>query len=449
MLMILTNVRIWSVSFFESVQPNGCDGSPLSQIPTESQLRQFKTKEANFAFKLVVDLLQRGHGILAGRMARKAFLLAEGMLTLEGPALVWNLLEMMHSMVVGHAKLFQILLGHLIALARDVMPGAHPFIAMLRGLQRLVASLTSDGATPGGSPPPPSSSTDGGTSTSTLDLRLQSSTLPALLRQAWVTNAEMLLHNFDPRLFPLYFRILYPTWDTCSIPAPSRLIGAAKQWFCLLEAKDLLDASTDGQTVGHHALKLLAYTLPKEDKMLESLLTPLNKGLMDDSPQVYEILRKNSLAAVQEGRHSISDEKQKLDIDSTVSLRMLAVLATAKILESSCLVNEQFGGDGSAMTNVPPIDTAPVASAIRTLIGLTERGGGISALPADKVELLRAIVTLRGYAEGDTDPQVVREMWLLQDALAAAGKHKEAQEVERDAYRRMEQYIADIPVDSA
>lgn len=450
--MILTNVRTWSTAFFESVQPNESVASVSQQAPTESQLRQFKAKEINFALKLVVDLLDRGNGVLAGRMARKAFLLAEDMLTLEGPALMWNLLEMMHHMVTDHAQLFRILLGHMIGLARDVMPGAHPLIAMLRGLQRLVASLMSDSSKPS-CPPSSSSSSTGGESPSTsVDLKLQYSILPILLRRAWTVNAEMLLHKFDPRLFPLYFRILYPTWDTCSIPAPSRLVGAAKQWLSLLEAKHLLQNSTDGQSVGYHAMKLLAYTLPKEDKMLESLLTPLTEGLMDDSPQVYEVIRKNSLEAVQEGRHSIPQKEHKLDLDSTISLCMLAVLATAKILDSSRPVNEQLGAAESITTYVPPIDAAPVASAVKTLIGITERVGPVGAEsgpPPDNVERIRAVVTLRGYAEGQIHPQVVREMWLLQDALVAAGRHEEAQEVERDAYHRMKEYVEDIPVDSA
>lgn len=448
MLMILTNVRLWSVSFFETLQPNRSDGDNPQQIPTESQLRQFKTKEANFAFKLVIDLLDRGHGLLAGRMARKAFLLAEGMLTLEGPALVWNLLELMHYMVTGHEQLFQILLGHLMALAREAMPGTHPFISMLRGLQRLATSLRRIGSASGPSQFSSSDSSAGNSHSSLIDPRLQSTNLSALLKRAWIINAEMLLHNFDPRLFPLYFRILYPTWDTCSIPAPARLIGAAKQWFCLLEAEHLLNNAAGGLTVGHHAIKLLAYTLPKEDKMLESLLTPLSKGLADDSTQIYEFLRGSSITAVQDGRHSVSDKKQKLDIDSTISLRMLAVLATAKVLESTCLAGELSEAAEPTMTDVPTVDPAPVASAIRTLIGLAEEGGADSLSSTNNVERMRAVVTLRGYGEGETDPQVVRDMWLLQDALTAAGRHEEAQEVERDAYRRMEKYIEDIPVDS-
>jgi hypothetical protein len=442
-LMILISVKTWSASFFASMKSGGATPDPI-EILTETQLRQFKTKEANYAFKLVIDLLDRGHGALAGRMARKAFLLTEDMLTLEGPALVWNLFEMMHYMVTGHAQLFQILLNHLIALAHGVMPGTHPFIDMLRGLQRLVVRLTGTGAFSGGSLPSPSTSCTAGdgSSSSLVDPRLQTSNLPAILKQAWTINADLLLDHFDPRLFPLYFRILYPTWDTCTIPAPARVVNAAKQWFCSLEAKYLISDTTVGQTVGHHAVRLLAYTLPKEDTMLESLLTPLTVNLIGECPQIYKLLRANSLAAVQEGRLAVSDRKhQSFNIDSTISMRMLAVLATAKVVAAATPRDCEPG---------EAIDAEPVIEAIKTLIELnTKRPRAESEKHGLVVDKIRAIVTLRGYAEGQTDPQVVREMWMLQDALAAAGRHDEAREVERDAYRRMERYIEHIPVDSA
>ena len=68
--------------------------------------------------------------------------------------------------------------------------------------------------------------------------------------------------------------------------------------------------------------------------------------------------------------------------------------------------------------------------------------------PSDTVERIRSIVALREYAHAETDPQVVREMWLLQDALVAAGEYVEAQEVGRTVFLRLEKYIQDIPVDS-
>jgi hypothetical protein len=164
------------MAFFESQQ----------QFPI-GQLRPPETKELSFAFKLVIDLLDRGHGDLAGRMARKAFLLVEDMLTLEGPALVWNLLEMMHYMVtLRHAQLFHILLAHLIALADGQMTETHPLPAMLRGLRELVGTMT------------------------TVDPWPLSSALSFLLERAWILNAEILFNHPALLLHPLGFVLDQP-----------------------------------------------------------------------------------------------------------------------------------------------------------------------------------------------------------------------------------------------
>ena len=112
MLMFLASVHSWSLSFYESVQSNDDEAPGLTQhFPPQL------TQEMNFTFKLAFDMLDRGHGSLAGRLARKAFLLIEEMLTLDGPALVWNLLEIMHYMVKSnHLQLIRLLLAHLMTL---------------------------------------------------------------------------------------------------------------------------------------------------------------------------------------------------------------------------------------------------------------------------------------------------------------------------------------------
>jgi len=78
-----------------------------------------------------------------------------------------------------------------------------------------------------------------------------------------------------------------------------------------------------------------------------------------------------------------------------------------------------------------------------------EHGSGGPGASSDTVERIRSIVALSEHAYAETDPQVVREMWLLEDALVAAGEYGEAQEVGQNALCRLEKYIQDIPVDSA
>jgi hypothetical protein len=86
---------------------------------------------------------------------------------------------------------------------------------------------------------------------------------------------------------------------------------------------------------------------------------------------------------------------------------------------------------------------------IRAVINLTnEQSGGDIGASVNAVEHTCAIVALCGYAEGEMYPQVMRDMWLLQDALVGAGEHEEAKEVKPDAFRRIETYIHDVPVAS-
>jgi hypothetical protein len=86
---------------------------------------------------------------------------------------------------------------------------------------------------------------------------------------------------------------------------------------------------------------------------------------------------------------------------------------------------------------------------IRAVVDLNdEQNSGNIGASVNAVERTRAIVTLCGYAEGEVYPQVIRDMWLLQDALVAAGELEEAEEVGRDALRRIERYVHDIPVAS-
>jgi len=277
MLMFLSSVRICSVAFFESIQSRDGFLASLHQQPPTDQPWPEHSDEVSFTFKLVIDLLDRGHGNLAGRMARKAFLLVEDMLTLDGPALVWNLLEMMHHMVtLRHAQLFQMLLAHLIALTDSWMPKSHPISAMLRGLRGFVASLTSVVTTPGRSSTTssssPSPSTGGDGTTTTAGPWLLSRPLSSLIERAWTLNAEILFDHFDARLFPLYCHI---HWRSCSIAPPAAIVGTARQWFSQVEAQQTSRAAAEA-----HCAEGLFDITPVEDKMLQRLLTPR----MDASP---------------------------------------------------------------------------------------------------------------------------------------------------------------------
>lgn len=399
-LMFLGSVRTWNDAFFESAQlGTGCQVAQQQQEqqqPSTVQPRSVETKEISFAFKLVIDLLDRGHGELAGRMARKAFLLVEELLTLEGPALIWNLLELMHNMAtLRHAQLFQMLLTHLDALVVYKMPETHPLPTMLRTLRRLVADPASGVL-------------------NTIDL-LGSSALPSLLEQAWIFNAKMLFDHFDPELIQLYWCIF---WDSCSIHLPSPIVDVAVQWLSRIESRHRISAAAK------------AY---------------LADGALVVS-DTLETLHATSIATLRERGNLILSKEFDVKGGTTRLLGIVAGLVTAKILEEGPPVvqcSSTVKGE-AGMVKVPRMHAIAVACTIRILMDFST-DSGIS----DAVERMRMIVALREYVQGEADPQVVRDMWLLEDALITAGEHREAQEVKRELLRRLEEYVKSIPVGSA
>ncbi|KAK4215444.1 hypothetical protein QBC37DRAFT_372075 [Rhypophila decipiens] len=208
--MFLSSVRIWSDAFYEEPHRH-----LLPVAPT------IEANEINFAFKMIIELLDRGYGELAGRVARKAFLLIEDLLTIDGPALIWNLLDLMHNMVVSHlsagtdaamqqqqhtTRLFQMLLVHLDGLvgSRFKVPETHPLSTILRLLKRLAA----EGKT---------TQKDGGETHYPINPHTAT-----LLEQAWGLNAKLIFDNFDPSLLHVYW---YLGWDSCSINLPPHVVN--------------------------------------------------------------------------------------------------------------------------------------------------------------------------------------------------------------------------------
>jgi hypothetical protein len=433
-LTVLTSVRTWTVAYHESwiqSQDNTQASRPLQVpkgLPPTSSI-----KDTNFAFKLVTDLLHRGQGELAGRMARKAFLLVEDTLTLGSPALMWNLLEMMYHIVrQGHARLFELLVTHLLALASRQMPERHPFLAMLRGMRGLVTGLRGAASISGSSKASPSPSlpsfpSNTEDSTSVVDSLLLPGAVLSLLEQAWILNADIIINQFDPRLFELYFRI---NWDGCAIDPPTALVRAVDQCFNQLQDQQFFREAALAHDVEERRMA----------RRFQSESAQINASPLPD----YKTLRAKTLTALRERKEAILKKWPTVTGDTTLSLRMLTGLATATILEGS--------PEADYPTAWPHLHAGNVACAIRTLVDLDTEAAGARRRRGellDAVERIRAVVALRGYARGETNPETVREMWLLRDALVAAAEYEEAEEVERDAYRRIEMYVRGIPSGSA
>ncbi|KAK3046156.1 hypothetical protein LTR09_012340 [Extremus antarcticus] len=433
----VASVQKWSVAFFERGSPDGGDFPCTQQRAPLDQTWSEKAKETSFTFKLVSDLLERGHGGLAGRMVRKAFLLVEDILSLEGPVLVWTLLEIMHHMLtLGHEQLFQILLAHLIGLVHGRMSRTHPLSVMLHTLQGLVASLTNGPLCSGSCPLAPSSSArTGGNSTKTSSQPLLFSPLVSpLLEEAWILNAEIVFGHFDPEFSQLYFQLY---WESCSINLPSGIIGTVKQWLRHLGPRQTYPGYRDaGRAEG-----VVRNDLVDHDRMLQSLLAP---RLDASPPQDYEMLRASSVAAVCGIGNPILSGGPVFNGDTTAALRILPALLKARILEQPSAVAQRTNKKSDGTVKVSRSEAANMACVVRALTDLNVHHGTLLGL----MERIRSLVALREYAYSETDPQVMREMWLLRDTLSLAGEQGKAQIVEQSVIRRLEKYTYDVPLDS-
>lgn len=96
------------------------------------------------------------------------------------------------------------------------------------------------------------------------------------------------------------------------------------------------------------------------------------------------------------------------------------------------------------MTKVPRIQSVTVTCAIMTFTDSSVDSG-----TSNIIDRLRMIIALRECPQGETNPQIVRGIWLLEDALMTAGEHGGAQEVRRESLLRLEKYVQNIPVGSA
>lgn len=431
MLQFLDSVQIWSASFYESVHSDDKTSTSLRQFPPELN------EEMNFTFKLVIDVLNRGYGSLAGRLARKAFLLLEEMLMLDGPALVWNMLEIMHYMVMSsHLQLLKLLLAHLIALVERQMPRTHPLLAMLQALQVFVPSLQASISGHSNSLLPSSSSTlssSGDEATAAGASGHFPGAFLFLTERAWTLNAEILFDHFDDRLFQLYARI---HWDSCSIEPPPAIVDAAKQWLRNITSQDITTAESD-QTEGLHQI-----TPFDENIMLQHLLAP---PMNTTPPCNYETLRVSSVGLLRNHAESILSRGAGSAGDTTTLLRILAGLVTAKVLGEWPATSDLLDTRTNVTARISRGQAANVACAVRTSMDLNAEYDGLDA-PGDTVGRMRSIVALREYASPSTDPRVIQEMWRLEDALVTAGEHQQALDVKQTAYRRLEEYIKDIPI---
>jgi hypothetical protein len=387
-LLFFTNIRTWCTAYFDAVDiscrqtpPAGNDHSPYLVLPyTKSKVKTCDAALLSSSFKLVADLLRRGQGVLAGRLARKAFLQVEQMLLFEGPIFIWNLLEILHSIMhFRQARLYEMLVAQLIGLSRSHYPDEHAIVQMLSGLWELSRSFS-------GREQP-------------------QQFLSTILEQGWLFNADLVLSVFDYRLLLLYSRLM---WDSALIRLARDKLRDVDLWFSLVENNVPAQAICEGTAIIHPDAELTVADARRRP------------------PADYEDLKARSLADIRE------KSRWPSPAESDTRFRVLSALRKSRIID-----DDTMGG------KVSRLHARVLAYVIRILaeIGLDERH--------KKDEILNQMsfaIELREYGEGVAAPPIIYDMWQLRDLLAQEGRSREAAEMGREANKRLEQYLEDIPI---
>lgn len=403
-VILLTSIRTWSYSFFEAVgQSHNTPADESTQLslllPYTEHTEPYDAEQTSFSFKLIAELLGRDQGLLAGRLARKAFLQVEEILMLEGPVFIWNLLEILHSIVQSkQVQLFEMILIHLLRLARSHYSDQHSIVRMLHSLWSLYRTYP-DGAM---------------------------QRLLEVLEQGWLLNAEIVLSNLNERFLLLYYRLI---WDSVLIKLARSKLRDTDSWFSRVISKVPVGAMEDGAA---HIYASVEATLDTSG------------GL----PADYDIIRTESIDAIH--------ERSRWDyLEPSSRFRVQSALIKSRILDdregiqnklSSGVTDEIDNGRRNARVDVPGkvprLHARILAYVMKVLMEIdidNEVNNGVV------IERLNNTIALREYGQGVADPQVICEMWQLQQLLVQEDRLQEAAQIGQDAQGRLDHYLRDIP----
>lgn len=344
----------------------------------------------NATFNLAFDLLDRNHGDLAGKMVRRGFLLLDNVLSLEGPALIWNLLGIMHCMIIRrNYHVFHMLLRYISGLAQQNLPDTHPATEVLRSLSMtLNAELATTNAEPYSSTARKLSADN-----SSLDDRDRSrlaagyQNIAHIIKQAWILNAELVFSRFDPRLFPLYFGL---NMHGSSMQTTSALFAPVLRWFNDDDSLKRLEVAANS----HRAM------LPT-DRHNETLHPT---QLLQD----FDAIQADSIASLNQRSTDLLSEAVYHSQDTARSLQTVAALVTSKLIEMWPPEALQDSDRGK----ISPRQADHVACVMKALAPSREscRRHGWAARHR-VVEQRQCIVKLLEYAYGEVDPEVTGELW--------------------------------------
>ncbi len=407
-LVFLTNIQTWSSTFYEltDLVDHAWPIDPKAPPPplvlySAKMVKEYDPERLSFSFRVVVELLERGEGVLAGRLARKAFLQTEAMLQVEGPLFIWNILEILYYMALrGQTKLFEMLLRYLIGLARSYYPDTHPVIQVLQSLRTLRQAWLEE------SKP------------------LQVATL----EQGWELNANVLFSKFDSRFLFLYYRLV---WDSSILKLPQHRLRDADRWFALLDVK-----------------------FPADDSFLKALTRPFRPDMDDlgvrdgiELPKNYDHLRSDAVESIL--------SRSTLDFQNPVlRIRVLSGLLKSRILDNKIPIlrspfdtsspPNQAAYTPQNLADILRLHARVLAYVMKVLMEVDCATGYGSEMAADR---LQSIIALWKYGKTPKDPQIVYELWQLEELLLNGNHPSEAAAAQREAYALLDEYLSDVPAD--
>lgn len=393
-MTLLAGINLWTSSFFQSADFKQCLASNgvWRQGPTHTSsgkpAPKYDPERASYAFRLVARLLKDGQGVLAGRLARKAFVQVEEMMLIEGPSFIWNLLDIMHAvLVMEQGKLFHMLLVHLVGLAntRRVCRN-HPAALILGSLMQLARHWSAE------------------TGEGSLALR-------STVERGWLLNASIVLDNFDARLLLLYHRLM---WDSTPAALPEGKLRALDRWFPLLDDE----------------VPVIAAALQDANPCMDPAVAPPGQEEADayNEPPEYERIRDSTAAALR--ARYIAD-----GVSPNMKVHIIQGLIKSRVAEGR---DSRIPGSSHARR----LFASVLAFSTKVLVDVdVETGGDMDVA----IERLRGVVALREYGQDSRNPIVIYDLGLLEALLRKTGFEEEANGLRQEALRRLESYVEDIP----
>ncbi|KAK3612821.1 hypothetical protein LTR22_028444, partial [Elasticomyces elasticus] len=228
--------------------------------------------------------------------------------------------------------------------------------------------------------------------------------------------------------------------DSCSIEPPRAIVNATKKWLGYVTLRQIPSTTAEADQTGDYQI-----TSFEEDGMLQHRsATPVRTS----PPRNYDKLRASSLRALRNHAEYILSRSATSPGDAVTLLRILAGLVTAKVLGEWPAATDLLETGIEVKARISRGQATIVACALKTSMDLNAKYDRFEA-PLDTVGRMRSVVALREYANAEKDPRLIREMLLLENTLVAAGEHRKAFDVRETVYRRLEDYVRDIPISSA